>query len=216
MFQKRTHYDDNIISSRIKTVICPNCGKAHDIMINVPALYMDGSPACSMSKCMEALAVCECGMLCGVNQYDPAWLTNEQYIAALHTQDETLRKINLFYALSENPTILAYYINYYHENGNQAQEQYYLQRYISDLIQYDYTVSLPIDSNSIIKCPMERTTFRAKELLVDAYRRNGQFENALDVIKLLENDIHTHKYDEISKWLRVQKQLVNKRNQQLL
>jgi pentatricopeptide repeat protein len=205
---------NNIISSRKVTITCPNCGKQHEVTIHVPMLHLDGSPACSMEKCMEALTICNCGLLCGLHPYSPDWLQDAKYRRALQTPDATLRKISLLDVISGNPSIIAYYINYYHQIGDSQSEALMLRQYIHDLIEYDYCVYLEIPANSIVSCPMDETTFVARDLLIDAYRRAGDFQKAKQLVDELEKE--THKLDEMYKWLKKQKKLIAHKNQSLI
>lgn len=218
MFKRKVKVEanENIASSYKTTVICQNCGKQHEIIINIPMLYMDGSPACATEKYLQALVVCDCGLICGLQKYSASLLKDPEYLKCLNNPNDILRKLDLLYTATGNPIFLAYYVNYFHEIKDTNAEAMALQRYINTLIEHDFCVYYDIPAHSIVHCKANALTFNADDILIDAYRRAGQFDKSKQLIKKLKQNPHKHKCDEMYKWLKIQKQLIRRKNTNLV
>ena len=198
---------------------CPICGELVEtkeyLVNNYKQKYLDGQRKVPLSVQLDAFCECKnCGFLhygdedsvqyereqtlSGNNDDLIKLLYSEEYksIRTMECEDEYYRMllkldyinkhISVFYT-----DIIQFWLNYYTEKQDEQKVQEYLLKKIEEVLRFKPS------SGNIKSCELvfdTQSTFRLSdnEILVDLYRRSGQFEKAKELIDYILNNYNFH------------------------
>lgn len=171
------------------TTKCPNCGKEHNLTFHYFTWRLDGTPNIPMTKRMESLSVCECGMLVSHIALSTHFFQTQAYKDALQEEDLVLRKLKAWSVLlNSDYSLHLFYAHYYRECNDNANEQLCLKKAIDVIEQGVDNVTLRVLPKDCPQVRFQSEHFMTPEdRLVDLYRRTSQWDKALALIRQLRN-----------------------------
>lgn len=182
LFKKKSNQQTE--EPRIINVKCPKCGKMHELMLHHTKYLLDGTPALPMTKLLERIHVCDCGMLITPVEYSIVIMNNPRYTEGLSQSDPILRKLDLLISATGDLSALTYYAQYYNEIGDADKEKQALLRAIEALESGKDRMTLIVPANQFSSLhtnyPMHQYV---EDRLIDLYRRTKQYEKAKILIK---------------------------------
>ena len=189
---------------------CAKCGKEHQLVIHNPKRRLDGSYAMPVAEFLSDVQVCDCGMLVTQLEYPADIMGIPGYADALQQHDSVVKKLSLLLTVTGDPRFWTYIAQYYSEQGDTQAEARAWEQVIARLESGEdkMTNNVPADAFAALKTTHSLAQ-NAEHRLIDAYRRAGYFDKALEKIQQCrENNIS----NERTLWLNLEEALSKTKN----
>lgn len=211
LFKKKANQQSE--EPNIINVKCPKCSQTHELTLYDTKYLLDGTPALPMTKLLERIHICDCGMLVAPVEYPIAIMNNPGYKEGLFQPDPILRKLDLLISATGDLSALTYYAQYYNEIGDADKEKQALLQAIEALESGEDRRALAVPAGQFMSLHTNYSMHQyTEDRLIDLYRRTKQYEKAKILIKQRREKQYPVTPHEIFAFLSLEEKLMRQNN----